>query len=373
MMAALRRRHRDDSGMTLVELMVTATILVVVLGMVLISMNLIDTVSDGVTAQYQEFNQVVPSLSVIRTLIAEETEPAPVSGGIPTPAFSILGAAQPTVPPYMGATVSPYSLNFAVSWYANVGTSYNNVVGASPSCTPTCTAGPAKVVAIEVNSSGNPATNCSTSSCSLQVWMYLPLVGYPWSAAAGTSTCPVPVDGTAGGACQYAPMNADGTPCLGSPSTCYYWPMSAAGTPAPTSSYFASTYRLVANIQDVSNNPALGSADPLFTYAVYDTNTSLSYTLLASDLNSTQPVASNVPGSPSLLSCTGLTVETCPLDAVRSVGIHLKVNQAGSGTNGLVEDQIIDYRQPLTLEPQTADSCLPFQYNLSLQCDPYQS
>ncbi len=80
-----------------------------------------------------------------------------------------------------------------------------------------------------------------------------------------------------------------------------------------------------------------------------------------------------MPGSPSLLSCTGLTVETCPLDAIRSVGIHLEVDRPGSGTNGEVEDQIIDYRQPFTLQPQAAYGCLPFQYDLTQQCDPYQS
>ena len=372
MMAALLRRRRDDSGMTLVELLVTSTILVIVLGMVMISMNLIQTVSHGVSAQYQEFDQVTPSLAALRTLVAEEAEPAPATGGVPTPPFSILGAAAPNAS-YTGTVVTPYSLNFGVSWYANVGTSYNNVVGANAACTPSCTAGPAQVVAVEVDSSGNAATNCSTTTCSLQVWMYLPLVGYPWSAAAGTSTCPVPVNGTPGGTCEYAPMNADGTPCVGSPSTCYYWPTNADGTLAAASSLFAGTARLIANIRGVTNDPSQGAADPLFTYSLFDTSTNTSYTLLASDLNNNPPVASNVPGSPSLLSCTGSTVETCPLDAVRSVGIHLTVNQSGSGTNGYVEDQIIDYRQPLTLQPQTANPCLPFQYNLNQQCDPYQS
>jgi len=373
MIASLRRRHRDDSGMTLVELMMTSLILVIVLGMVLISMNLIQTVSVGVTAQYQEFDQVTPFLAAVRTLVAEEVEPAPVSAGVPTPAFSVVGAAPATVPPYTGATVSPYSMNFAVSWYANIGTSYANVVAADPSCQPICTAGPAKVVALEVDNAGNAATNCSTKTCALQVWMYLPLVGYPWSAAAGSSTCPVPVNGTPGGTCKYAPMNADGTPCLGSPSACYYWPTNADGSPATASSRFAQTYRLVANIRGVTNDPSLGSSDPLFTYTVFDPTTNTSYQLLASDLNDNPPVASNVPGSPSLISCTGLTVETCPLDAIRSVGIHLKVNNPGSGTNGLVEDQIIDYRQPLSLQPQTTDDCLPFQYDLTRPCDPYQS
>ena len=52
------RRQRYDIG----RMLVTATILVIVLGMVMISMNLIETVSNGVSAQYQEFDQVVPSL-----------------------------------------------------------------------------------------------------------------------------------------------------------------------------------------------------------------------------------------------------------------------------------------------------------------------
>ena len=380
MIAALRRRGADDTGMTLMEVLITSTILVVVLGMVLISLNLIETISSSVTAQYQEFNQVIPSLAPVRSLVAAEVEPAPVNysvnpSGVPTPAFSVVGSATPTSPPYTGSTVVPYSMNFAVSWYANIGISHGNVVASSSQCQPTCTAGPAKIVALEVDGNGHgvtSATSCNVSSpCGLQVWEYLPLVGYPWSSASGVSTCPVPVNGTLNGTCQYAPMNADETPCTGSPSTCYYWPLNADGTPAAASSHYASTYRLVANILDVVNDPSAGASDPIFSFVMADT-TNTPYPLLATDLNQNPPVLSTVPGSPSLLTCTGSSLALCPLDAVLSVGIHLQVDAAGSGTNGQVENGIIDYRQPLGLQ-QPGATCLPFQYDPTLQCDPYQS
>ena len=81
--------------MTLVELLIASTLMIVVMTLVLITFNLFLHVTNTVTAQYQEFNQDLPALSPLQTLLRAEVEPAPtpfVKGGTntspPTPGFS---------------------------------------------------------------------------------------------------------------------------------------------------------------------------------------------------------------------------------------------------------------------------------------------
>ncbi len=175
-------RDRDDSGMTLVELMVTSTVLVVLLGMVLISVTMVESLSGSVTSQYQEFQQALPAMAPFHGLLAAQVEPAPPVAGVPTPGFAALG-------------------NFSMTFYTNVGTSYDNTMScpSGQSCTTGgTTAGPAKIVATEVDASGATATKCSASfPCTFQLRMYLPLTGL---TAPGVSSCPGV--GT-GPTCQY--------------------------------------------------------------------------------------------------------------------------------------------------------------------------
>ena len=148
-MTTLRERHFDESGMTLIELMVTSTILVALLGMVFVSMDLINSVSGSVTSQFQEFNQALPAMAPFHGLLAAEVEPGPTAGdGTPVPGFQAIG-------------------NFSMTFYANIGTSYNNTTSCptGPTCTNGgTTAGPAKIVAQEFDGSGRRATTCSPAS-----------------------------------------------------------------------------------------------------------------------------------------------------------------------------------------------------------------
>ena len=113
-------------------------------------------------------------MAPFHSLLAAEVEPAPPRATLPNPGFASIG-------------------NFTLTFYANIGTAYNNTV-ACPVGTPTCTgttAGPAKVVAGEYDINGSavtPTSTCSSSSpCSLQVRLFLPMAvpGNP-----GVSTCP---------------------------------------------------------------------------------------------------------------------------------------------------------------------------------------
>jgi hypothetical protein len=324
MIRAFRERSRSDEGMTLTEVLITSIILVVLLGMVFGSMSLIDNVGSNVTAQYQEFDQALPAMAPFHSLLAAEVEPAPAdANGVPTPGFASIG-------------------NFAVTFYANIGTGYNNTVScpSGGTCAGT-TAGPAKVVAGEYDSSGNPVTTgangttCSASSpCSLQVRMFLPITGV---SSPGVSTCPGV--GT-GPSCQY-----------------------------PT------TYKLLVNVQGVVNNPSDvdGSGapvHPIFTYVIEDPSSNQSITLTPYEVdqqrltgltalgyaNDTQPLS-----GPQ--SCVGSTVISCPLDAIQSVGIDLRIQKPGdNGNTGGVDNSLIVYRYAQSPGSATA----PYQYSATV-------
>ncbi|MGA2835482.1 MAG: prepilin-type N-terminal cleavage/methylation domain-containing protein [Acidimicrobiales bacterium] len=349
--ARLGDRHRDDAGMTLIEVMVTSTILVVILGMVFVSMNLIESLSASVSAQYNEVDQVIPALAPIRSLLASEVEPAPQSStGIPTPGFGVESGTTQNGP-YMNNSVG----NFGLTFFANVGTNYGNTVGASSSCgSSSCTAGPAEIVAEEIDpATGNEVTSSSSCTpstpCNFQVRMYLPEVG---NMTDGISSCPVNVNGT-----------TPGFVCL-----------------------YPTNYRLIANIQDVVNDPS-GSgqfATPIFTYTIEDPNLG-ALTLTSSEVS--QQAVTGLPGGSSEYTGTSQPFSTCnsatagqpvegaaaagincPLDAIQSVGIDLLVDEPGSGTNGWVNNQLIIYRYPQSINAE----CYPFQF-INPGCDPYQS
>jgi prepilin-type N-terminal cleavage/methylation domain-containing protein len=264
-----RDRDRDDAGMTLVELLIASALLVVLLTAVALTMSVAEAVNTNVSSQYQEFQQAVPALAPLQALLRAEVEPGPASGsGVPQPGFASVG-------------------NFSLTFYANIGTAYNNVTTAGT------TAGPAKIVAQEVDANGSPvtsATTCSTSSlCNFQVLEYLPVTN------AGVSTCPgVSPSGTA---CQY---------------------------PA--------TGKLLVNVVGVTNNPSQGaSAPPIFSYNVLNTTTgtatNLSYATVQSGL-----------------SCTGASATACPADSIQSVTVELQVGRKGAGTNGTVDEVLVVYR-----------------------------
>ena len=191
--------------MTLVELMIASTLLLVLMTAVMITMDMLNTVSNSVNAQYQEFQQALPALAPLQNLLRAEVEPGPpstVNGNqIPQPGFQTIG-------------------NFSLTFFSDIGTAYNNVTSLGT------TGGPAKVVALEVDATGNAvttATTCSTSSpCNFQVRQYLPII------TAGVSQCPT--------------ANQGGTACT-----------------------YPATYKVLVNVVGVVNNPALAPterADP---------------------------------------------------------------------------------------------------------------
>jgi hypothetical protein len=239
-----------------------------------------------------------------------------------------------------------------VTFYANIGTAHANTVSCPTGQTCTAggtTAGPAKIVAQVVDANGNPATSCSASSpCNLQVRMYLPETG--GALGPGAPTCPL------------------------------LW----GSTLVTTSCQYSNSYILVANVQDVVNDPSSvdGSGnqdDPIFTYTILDpggtyapTNTTYpdqAITLTPAEVQNQLIAGLTNDGYPTdtqtLSACAApsnsypTTGTACPLDNIQSVGIDLKVAKPGAGANGTVENNLIVYRYAQSPGASTA----PYQYS----------
>ncbi len=335
------QRPRDDAGVTLVELTLASTFMLIVLTLVGVTMSVITNIEGSVTSQYAEYDQALPALAPVQALLRAEVEPAPVNGGVPAPGFSQFGTT---------------SLSFGVQFYADIGTAYNNLTAVGT------TAGPAKIVAVEVDQNGNPVTapssanpsvtptKCTAASpCSFQVRRYLPIV------TGGISSCPVTTDGT-------APSGPNPNP------TCQY----------PT------TYKLITNVLDVVNSPADNTGgvpnNPIFSYGMLDpawpqiqgtpgTAVPISSTAIYNNqltgLNAA-PYGYVTP-TQSVTACghTSASYPTtaiaCPLDAVQDISVDLEVAAPGSGTNGNVDNQTVVYRYPPTgIDGSTIN--YPYQY-----------
>ena len=333
MMARLRDRDLDDSGFTLVELLVTSFVLILLLGMVFVTLSMVEDLSSSVTSQYQEFDQALPAMAPFHSLVAGEVEPAPTVSGVPTPGFASIGS-------------------FSLTFYSNIGTAYGNTVSCptGQTCATGTTAGPAKIVALELGPNGSPATACSSSfPCSFQVRMYLPLTGL---TAPGVSSCPG----------------------VGTGPTCLY----------------GSTYRLIANVQNVVNDPsstdgAGGPTSPIFSYTLFDTGgtyppsttPSTTYPDQAITLTSDEIASQQISGlqalgypvdSQSLTACAAPSANyptlgvSCPADSIQSVNVDLQVALPGTGASGAQEDSLVVYRYAQS----PASSTAPYQYSATV-------
>jgi hypothetical protein len=249
-----------------------------------------------------------------------------------------------------------------MTFYADIGTGYDNIVSC-PASTPSCTsssAGPAMIVAGEYDQSGNPVTvgtggtNCTaTSPCSLEVRMYLPQTGL--TLGPGAPSCPI------------------------------LW----GSTLQTTACSYPTTYRLLANVEDVVNNPSLVGPDgttptqPIFTYGYFDPggivngveyytqsvllsatniqNQSMSMAGLGygAGAATTQSLDPQNGGCGAVSASYPTPAIACPADAIQSVGVDLMVAKAGAGSQGTVEDHLVVYRYA----ESPGSSTYPYQYS----------
>jgi prepilin-type N-terminal cleavage/methylation domain-containing protein len=272
-----RREHRarGDDGMTLVELMVAMTLLIVLLTIVTVSLSAYLTTSTNVLSSYRSTDELLPTSVIIQRLIRSEVEPAPTPAAsvavphpTPTPGFALtstspyssppiatqpgVSPAQPTVA-WSPSTV-PMSVN-SMSFYANVG---------DPN-------GPAEIVMAET-ANPYPCSGCTFPTSTFTVTQI--------SAAAGT--CP---GVSSGSACSY-------------PST------------SPT--------KQILSIPDVVNGT---TAAPIFTYTLF--HAGIPETVATANI-----AALNSTG------CTGSAnlTTSCPADDLQSVAVDLRIHIRGTPT-----------------------------------------
>ncbi len=152
--------HRNDDGLTLVELMVAFACLIVLLTIAASALTTYVTAGTTVISSYSATDQLLPSSMVIQRLIRSEVEPAPMP-----PTNSSCAVANASCPPFLTGSVGTFSTTF----YANIGDAN----------------GPAKIVMAE-----STPTECS--SCRFYTSVFT-VTEYP----AVASTCPFSETSTA--------------------------------------------------------------------------------------------------------------------------------------------------------------------------------
>jgi hypothetical protein len=104
--ARRRRNNADDKGLTLVELLVAFTALIVLMTIVGTALTTYLNVGTNVVSSYNATDQLLPSSITLQRLIRSEVEPAPTPSPTSTP-----------VPPFITGSVGTFSTTF----YANIG------------------------------------------------------------------------------------------------------------------------------------------------------------------------------------------------------------------------------------------------------------
>jgi Flp pilus assembly pilin Flp len=303
-------RQRDDDGMTLVEMLLASSLLVVITTLVMISITVFTTLGTSVDAQYQEYDTALPAVTNIGPLIAAEAEPGPADvTRAPTPGFGLETSGTPD-------TISGIG-NFSLTFYANVANAN----------------GPAKIVAGLTTSTGTPNTGSTTTCavktpCNFQVHEYLPTAG----------TCP-------------------GVNPLG--VTCTY----------PTTFKIITN---VLNVINATAQPVFSYVifDPATTCATQTTPACNTFVLTAANVISMSfPVPSATYGvsTANLAQCkpasgSATLAISCPADAIQRVGIDLQVKAPGDSSGHTSENSSLAYRA----QGNSTSPNLPYQYSSSV-------
>jgi len=271
------RGDRGDDGLTLVEVMVAFTALLVLFGIMGTVLTTYLNIGTRVTSTYAGTDQLLPSSLIIQRLIRSEVEPAPT---LTTTVAGACGAANVPCPAFPPATIGSYSNTF----YANL------ALPATPGGT---VMGPAKVVMAL-----STPTQCS--GCKFPTAQFT-VTEYP-----ATANCPFSVTAT--------------TVCS--------W--SASGTRLVT----------VNNVVDgltLSGATTVLSATPIFTYNTLDPY-SATYVAAAGGTPSATPAGNPSGILPGFATCNAPTTNAngdptssnCPADNIQSVQVDIQVQVQGS-------------------------------------------
>jgi hypothetical protein len=275
---------RGDEGLTLVEMLVAFSTLMVLFTITAVVFSTYIDTGTTVISTYNSTDLFLPSQIINARLLRSQVEPAPTPASGTT---TCSAAASVPCPPFLTGSVGTYSVTF----YANVGGTAGQY-------------GPAKIVMAE----GTPS---KCPSCSFYSSIFT-VTEYPATATSGVSTCPLTP--TATNSCTWS---TTGTVLVDIPDV-----VNGAATV---------TTAVSACGQTSTTTPLCAATTPLFTYNTLDPYDG-TYT----------PNAGGTPNSSGILptfnSCSAPTVNSsnvptqsnCPPDMIQSVGIDLEVQTAGS-------------------------------------------
>jgi hypothetical protein len=211
-----RKNGRNDEGLTLIELLISAIVFVTVGTLVTVSLDTFLNVSNVVHTSYANTQQILPVSTNVQRLIRSEVEPAPT-----------LTSTSPPVPPFAVGTLTTTSATF----YANVG-----VAGR-----------PAKVFAGLTTANGTPSPTGTTFTVT--------------DILADAGSCPLSVSSIA--TCTFNPNNSKRVASITNVINST-WPLSASPTPV-----FTYTLLNNAGIQTIVSGSSIATT---FTTCTYSSN-----------------------------------------------------------------------------------------------------
>ena len=272
----LRRHAGNDEGLTLVEMLVAFTALMVLFTITGTVLTTYLTAGTTVISKYSSTDQFLPSQVIIARLLRSQVEPAPTPASGTT---SCSSAANVPCPPFLTGSVGTYSVTF----YANVG-------GAAGQY------GPAKIVMAE--STPTKVNSFYTSTFTVSE--------YP----ATSSTCPTSPTAT--------------TSCTWSTSATVLVDIhNVVNGAAPVASP-------VTACGATDTTPLCQASTPIFTYNTLDPYAD-TYTPNAGGTPSSTGILPtfNTCGAPTY-SGNVPTQSNCPADMIQSIGVDIEVQSQGS-------------------------------------------
>lgn len=213
------RSTRDDSGMTLVEVLVAMGVFMVLIGITFPVLNTFFSVDTGVAQTVSAVNQLLPATTTLERYLRSAVQPAPpvvVTPGLP-------GTPVPMFAPVTGSSPTTYQMGpNAFSFYSNVGDANG------PELVTASVSGPngkglytLTVSATQADPNTCPGTGASMSSATNATCTYTTNPAKPIAVinlvTNGSATSPTPIF-------QYSNAGAsDGTPTFLSPTVPPTW------------------------------------------------------------------------------------------------------------------------------------------------------
>jgi len=290
-----RLTDRTESGLTLTEVLVASTVLVILLTISLVTVQSYLSLSTQVLSSYGNSEQVVLVGTNFQKFVRNQVSPAPtpttgVNANVPSPPFPTVAGSDTGL--YVGSTAVG---TFSTTFYANVGNA----------------AGPAQIVAKET---ANPVVAGKFKTWTFTVTEQIPDVG----------TCPFSLSST--NACTYKDLSNNPAKQVFSvpdvvnndtPTTVY------AGTPQATALAYTPIFTYIL----LQTSPAPGNSGQEVPVSV----------VTPAPTGFFWPLPQTAKDDGIFQTCTATqfatpVANTCPGDAVQGVTIDLLIQSPGSST-----------------------------------------